>query len=137
MKPNKARIRKWVKALRSGEYQQGKDALRKGDKFCCLGVACDLYAKAHPEKVTWMYQEVRGGAESLGYIGYEFPSGDPQVAVLPEPVMEWLGIEEDNPILIPTADDDSHDSFCASELNDDENYSFAQIADAIEATYLA
>ena len=33
---------KWVAALRSGKYQQGRDVLRKGDKFCCLGVACDL-----------------------------------------------------------------------------------------------
>ena len=33
---------KWVAALRSGKYQQGINVLRKGDKFCCLGVACDL-----------------------------------------------------------------------------------------------
>ena len=33
---------KWVAALRSGKYQQGRDVLRNGDKFCCLGVACDL-----------------------------------------------------------------------------------------------
>lgn len=37
--------KKWVKALRSGKYKQGKDRLRTGDKFCCLGVACDLYKK--------------------------------------------------------------------------------------------
>ena len=34
---------KWTEALRSGEYQQGRRALRDGDAFCCLGVACDLY----------------------------------------------------------------------------------------------
>ena len=33
---------KWVAALRSGKYQQGINVLRNGDKFCCLGVACDL-----------------------------------------------------------------------------------------------
>lgn len=34
---------KWVSALRSGKYEQGKSRLRCGCKFCCLGVACDLY----------------------------------------------------------------------------------------------
>jgi hypothetical protein len=36
---------RWVAALQSGEYQQGQQQLRRGDKFCCLGVACDLIAK--------------------------------------------------------------------------------------------
>ena len=35
--------KKWVKALRSGEFEQGTGYLRKGDKFCCLGVACAVY----------------------------------------------------------------------------------------------
>lgn len=38
----------WIAALRSGEYEQGIEALAipagKYDKFCCLGVLCDLYA---------------------------------------------------------------------------------------------
>ena len=35
--------KKWVAALRSGKYEQAKGWLREGDKFCCLGVACDLF----------------------------------------------------------------------------------------------
>lgn len=34
--------RKWIKALRSGRYKQGVKRLRGDDKFCCLGVACDI-----------------------------------------------------------------------------------------------
>jgi hypothetical protein len=39
--------KQWVKALRSGKYKQGSDALATGDplsieSYCCLGVACDL-----------------------------------------------------------------------------------------------
>lgn len=35
--------KKWVKALRSGEYKQGRTKLRSlDDKFCCLGVLCNL-----------------------------------------------------------------------------------------------
>lgn len=37
----------WVAALRSGEYKQGKRALNRDGKFCCLGVLCDLHSKAH------------------------------------------------------------------------------------------
>ena len=38
--------RKWVTALRSGIYPQGKFALRNNNNFCCLGVAADLYDPA-------------------------------------------------------------------------------------------
>lgn len=37
---------KWIVALRSGEYNQTTRRLRRSDnKFCCLGVLCDLYIK--------------------------------------------------------------------------------------------
>lgn len=36
---------KWIEALRSGKYEQGKHVLRSGDnKYCCLGVLCDIVA---------------------------------------------------------------------------------------------
>lgn len=34
--------KRWVTALRSGQYTQGTGCLRNGSKFCCLGVLCDL-----------------------------------------------------------------------------------------------
>lgn len=38
-----ARYRKWIAALRSGKYKQGRGELRpEKDKFCCLGVLVDL-----------------------------------------------------------------------------------------------
>jgi hypothetical protein len=34
---------KWVEALRSGKYKQGREVLRNGDnEFCCLGVLADV-----------------------------------------------------------------------------------------------
>lgn len=44
---NKEAKKKWVAALRSGEYQQTRDVLRAGNyrSYCCLGVLCDLHAK--------------------------------------------------------------------------------------------
>lgn len=44
----------WVEKLRSGEYEQGTHMLRyedqdakKGFRYCCLGVLCDIYAEKH------------------------------------------------------------------------------------------
>ncbi len=47
----------WIKALRSGKYQQGQMELRPGDgTYCCLGVLCDLAIKAKqisPTAIDW------------------------------------------------------------------------------------
>ncbi len=40
-----ANIKKWFEALESGKYMQGSHRLRKGNFFCCLGVAADLLPK--------------------------------------------------------------------------------------------
>jgi hypothetical protein len=32
----------WMKALRSGEYEQGRQRLRRGNDYCCLGVLCKV-----------------------------------------------------------------------------------------------
>jgi hypothetical protein len=70
---------KWLNALRSGEYQQTQERLRKEDGFCCLGVLCDLYGKEN--NVEWQHNEVDG------YF-YEKNS-----AVLPLSVMEWADVD--------------------------------------------
>lgn len=50
---------KWVKALRSGEYKQGKNGLYNSDgSYCCLGVACKIVGNSN---------------EELGLIGYIEP----------------------------------------------------------------
>lgn len=33
---------KWLEALRSGKYEQGRGALLDGGKYCCLGVLCEV-----------------------------------------------------------------------------------------------
>ena len=39
----KAKAMQLVEALRSGKYEQGRQVLRRHvNKFCCLGVACDI-----------------------------------------------------------------------------------------------
>ena len=39
-------VKRWVAALRSGSYVQGRGCLRSADdEFCCLGVANDLFGE--------------------------------------------------------------------------------------------
>src|SRR4051812_403851 len=33
---------RWIEALESGQYEQGRHCLRHKNQFCCLGVLCDL-----------------------------------------------------------------------------------------------
>ena len=59
----KSDVKKWVKALRSGEYEQGEGNLCKEDEisgeceYCCLGVACDIFVEGdwieHPNYYAW------------------------------------------------------------------------------------
>jgi hypothetical protein len=38
--------KKWVAALRSGEYKQCQQRLTDGEGYCCLGVACAISPNA-------------------------------------------------------------------------------------------
>ena len=69
----------WVAALRSGKYQQGQYRLRSPtDKFCCLGVLCNLHAQAHPEIAIM-------NDDALVYCG--------EGCILPSVVREWADLE--------------------------------------------
>ena len=48
-------IEQWIAALRSGEYQQGRERLKDGDNFCCLGVACNIHPKAEAYELYLHY----------------------------------------------------------------------------------
>lgn len=111
---------KWVKALRSGEYVQGKGGLcipgKKHDTFCCLGVLTDLAVRA---KVTQWAPDVPSGALP-GQSYYN-------AADLPDAVAAWAGLDRTVPIINP------HLNLNAIDANDDRAYSFEEIADLIEA----
>ena len=52
---------KWLSALRSGKYEQGRQYLRTPEnKFCCLGVLCDvvdpsLWNRPTHDQNSWDY----------------------------------------------------------------------------------
>jgi hypothetical protein len=49
---------KWVAALRSGKYEQGKGYLKRENKYCCLGVLCDLCGKKPYPHLKYLPQSV-------------------------------------------------------------------------------
>lgn len=116
MKEDKMKL--LVAALRSGEYMQGRDTLRYGDNFCCLGVACEVYRKETGEG-KWEkdedYTPFRVGEER-------------QTADLPLAVRDWFGFSLRNP---------QTEEETLIRLNDTENQSFAAIADFIEKNWEA
>lgn len=105
---------KWLAALRSGEYKQGQDALRSGDKYCCLGVLSDLYQEDH-EDCVWKRTE---NGQTLSLTGAN--SQD-----LPVQVATWAGIRR--PVMVSSQGRDIR----VAELNDG-GHSFAELADLIE-----
>lgn len=43
---------KWVAALRSGEFKQGKERLEKDGRFCCLGVLNRIQGNENGDRGT-------------------------------------------------------------------------------------
>jgi hypothetical protein len=96
--------RRWVEALRSGEYTQTTGRLRRGrkvfwrrDTFCVMGVLYDLYLRANGE--AWPRKS---------------PTGP-----LPGAVLEWAGI--------------TSELERAVVAQNDEGYNFRDLASIIEA----
>jgi hypothetical protein len=49
---------RWLTALRSGQYQQARGRLRYDDRYCCLGVLCDISGQgswSKSEYGAWLY----------------------------------------------------------------------------------
>jgi hypothetical protein len=124
---------RWTAALRSGDYQQAKGALRRdGDGRCCLGVLCDLAV-------------ADGIIEPPSYDDHDDVweyTADGESLVLPAAVYRWAGINtrqdelsRENALANPivTVDDDggSLEARALATLNDD-GWTFPQIADAID-----
>lgn len=111
----KLKIKKlWLEALRSGKYKQ---TLRNKNGFCCLGVLCDLHGKKIKRK-GW--DKI---APKHPFTGYSYLN---TTGVLPETVVNWSGITNNNPVVNFRSIKQS-----LAELND-EKKSFEWIADAIE-----
>lgn len=118
---NKEIKAKWLAALRSGKYRQGHGFLKINgengaqDRFCCLGVLCELAVEAGvTSRLSENYET-----------NYGIP-GDTNTAVLPAHVQEWAGIDR--------AGSYGEESSCLTGDNDGGT-PFSEIADIIEANF--
>ena len=140
---NRDIAQRWVDALRSGDYEQGKERLaRKGEdgktKFCCLGVLCEIAVADGIVERKWY-----DGDEDTYYQTVD-ASDDSSCTSLPLAVREWAGLKwqpgsvVDPQITSEVYADEDGDDYPASfvDLNDSAGYAFAQIADVIERDHL-
>lgn len=110
----KERRARWVAALRSGDYEQGQFSLCSKNRYCCLGVACEVYQKD---------------------VGDLFIGGTPQFkiygksgVVLDEKVRRYYGLETIHGQYGDTV------NRTLTSINDYDGLGFPQIADLIEST---
>jgi len=118
---NKRLKKRWIKALRSGEYKQARRSLLKIDNkgkesFCCLGVLCN-------EELDddW----VREGGNDYGFLRKQ--SEDVDSSELPEDFRIKIGLSDTDQRTLTQMNDGITDGI--SSIN---RHSFSSIADWIE-----
>lgn len=120
--------KRWVDALRSGDYSQTKNLLADSDGYCCLGVLCEI---AVQDGVVYRSDGTYFSTED----SHDYSSEE-----LPRAVQEWAGLDRmkfpENPLtdvkhIHPHRPSDRETAHF-SELNDDMGYDFAKIADVID-----
>ena len=123
MTTTEQRRAQWIAALRSGEYEQGKERLRdslgEDDQYCCMGVLVDLFDE---------------GGWQCSADGDYYPTGedgDPDREAFPSLMMcDKVGL-----IRELSASPDGHirpGVMQLASLNDHLGYTFEQIADDLE-----
>jgi len=130
---NKEIKERWLSALRSGEYAQGCGALKDSNEFCCLGVLCDLYIKDGND-AEWSEGFMDEWSEGFMEDGVGYNEE------LPNSVVEWAGLDDNNPMIIIDNGDrvnisKANDGYPGSEHRGEVqvlSHSFEQVADIIE-----
>lgn len=116
MEPKEVR-KLWVDTLRNGRYEQGQCGLCCNNKYCCLGVLCELYQLHVGDLEITEYESYRG--TQLKYDG--------NTSYLPEKVREWAGLRSMRGYISDTS------QRSLAHLNDDADKTFKEIADIIES----
>ena len=111
----------WIKALRSGDYEQSKHMLHSNRGWCCLGVACDIFKETLDLKVDKVLHE-EGGFE----VFYNYDS-----QVLPRAVQEHIGLNTPEGLFKSPRMEGANAGETLSSVND-EGATFEQIATILE-----
>lgn len=119
--------KKWVKALRSGKYNQGQGCLKQTTSnnktfHCCLGVLCELYNDDMRKKKKKTLKE----SKSNGI--HKFNRMDER---LPAIVQKWAGLQSNNGAFKNIETNYWDNYFGLADMNDFGG-SFKKIATTIE-----
>lgn len=139
---NEENVKICIAALRSKEYKKAIGALELVDENgevlgnCCLGVFT-REAMKHGVNIT---AEVVGGTTYFHAPGY---STQGENAIMPKPVMDWLGVNEGNPSVEVEDEHGCPVLVGLAALNDGNSespgcreYSHEEIADILENKWL-
>lgn len=130
--PNVERIRLWVDRLRDPESKQASNRLRTPNGMCCLGHACQVFLEQTGQG-SW---DDRGAGRPAHTADQIFDTGrNFSATMLPKTVCDWYGLNGMNPTLEDPAGTGRQCG--AVELNDNMALTLPEIADWVEATYLA
>jgi hypothetical protein len=117
--PPVSEIKKWISALRSGKFQQTQGVLQDRDGYCCLGVACQIFSPKH--------QLERNGQ----YLRGSMPSDQRHAPT-------WLKrVANDFARATKIVHEDGDNEVTGLiDMNDEENFSFDEIADMLQLVYV-
>lgn len=151
---------KWIKALKSGKYQQGNAKLcqriKKNDNpeqytygYCCLGVLTELFLEEFPGKLSeeWVNNTILNSKpgtiaydQSKRYILNDVYMSDTEATYLPYSVQKWADLERNPRVNISDISEFNlvgylgmSSTITLASLND-SNVPFETIADIIKKT---
>lgn len=106
---NKRRIKRFIEALESGKYRQIPSSLRIEDRYCAMGVACDVSGVGQ-----WVNKNVA--------YAYESDSEWDSQLLAPGEVIDYYGFRDSTVDYI-------------MEMNDSQNLTFKDIAARLRDLY--
>lgn len=112
----------WVKELRSGKWEQGTRYLCKDQKYCCLGVLCEIALREGVD----ILKKAKNVDDELYYVYGK----DRAISILPGEVMNWAEIAT----FVGNYTGSYTDELSLTEQND-SGKTFEEIAEVIEKNY--
>lgn len=117
--------RRWAAELRSGDYRQGKTYLTRtqgGVEYdCCLGVLCKMAVR---DGIIEHQDTASNGVTTY----------DHENCTLPDSVQKWADLNDADPQLLVQLRGHAVSLAHATVLNDEHEFTFEEIANAIDAT---
>lgn len=115
-------MKRWIAALRSREYKQGKGNLYRNGEYCCLGVLCDISKQEF---------NLRKGEE-----GFFSGNNRHYVEYLPASISKYLHLDSRSPSRGNKWQEVLVDMNDGGVFETSPEYSFKQIANFLEENIL-